>query len=113
MSAQPLHILYGHENVVTCVVVNTELDVALSSSKDGTCIVHTARKGNYVRTIRPHLASPHTTTTLPAICISDEGKIVLYARSRSDDNLATPAAPQVLEACKNHSKNLFAASVKF
>ena len=33
INAQPLHILYGHEDVVTCVIINTELDVALSSSK--------------------------------------------------------------------------------
>uniref|UniRef100_H2YXH1 BEACH domain-containing protein n=1 Tax=Ciona savignyi TaxID=51511 RepID=H2YXH1_CIOSA len=53
IGAQPLHILYGHEDVVTCVIINSELDVALSSSKDGTCVVHTVRKGHYVRTIRP------------------------------------------------------------
>lgn len=31
--AQPVHILHGHEDLVTCVHLNTELDVALSSSK--------------------------------------------------------------------------------
>ena len=32
LNARPVHILHGHENVVTSVVINTELDVALSSS---------------------------------------------------------------------------------
>jgi len=84
INAQPLHILYGHEDVVTCVIINTELDVALSSSKDGTCIIHTVRKGNYVRTIRP-LATNPCHFTLPSIAMSDEGKIVIYARTKMDD----------------------------
>ncbi|XP_078489274.1 neurobeachin-like protein 1 [Ciona intestinalis] len=83
IGAQPLHILYGHEDVVTCVVVNSELDVALSSSKDGTCVIHTVRKGHYVRTIRPISNNPQH-FTVPSIALSEEGKIVLYARSKKE-----------------------------
>uniref|UniRef100_H2YXH0 BEACH domain-containing protein n=1 Tax=Ciona savignyi TaxID=51511 RepID=H2YXH0_CIOSA len=83
IGAQPLHILYGHEDVVTCVIINSELDVALSSSKDGTCVVHTVRKGHYVRTIRPLANNPHH-YTVPSIALSEEGKIVLYARIKKD-----------------------------
>ncbi|XP_076823781.1 neurobeachin-like protein 1 isoform X1 [Clavelina lepadiformis] len=83
INAQFLHILYGHEDVVTSVVINSELDVALSSSKDGTCIVHTVRKGHYVRTIRPIANNPQS-YAIPSVVMSDEGRIVLYARSRKD-----------------------------
>jgi len=52
-------------------------------SKDGTCVVHTVRKGNYVRTILPFSNNPES-FTVPAIAMSDEGKIVLYARTKKD-----------------------------
>nr|CAB3264213.1 neurobeachin-like protein 1 [Phallusia mammillata] len=83
LSAHLVHILYGHDDVVTCVVINTELDVALSSSKDGTCVIHTVHKGNYVRTIRPAVTNPKI-YNVPSIALSEEGKIVLYARSKKD-----------------------------
>jgi hypothetical protein len=85
VSVQPLHILYGHKDVVTCVIVNSELDIALSSSKDGTVIIHTVRKGNYVRTIRPLTNNPHL-YSVPSIAMSEEGKIVMYARTKKEAN---------------------------
>lgn len=47
----PLHILYGHDDAVTSVSVNAELDVVVSGSVDGTIIVHSLREGSYIRTI--------------------------------------------------------------
>lgn len=33
VSPQPLQVLYGHEDEVMSVAINTELDIAVSSSK--------------------------------------------------------------------------------
>ncbi|CAD5122682.1 DgyrCDS11092 [Dimorphilus gyrociliatus] len=49
----PLQTLYGHDAEITSVSLSIELDIAVSSSIDGSVIVHTARKGLYVRTLRP------------------------------------------------------------
>jgi WD40 repeat protein len=48
---QPLHILYGHDDAVTSVAVNAEIDVVVSGSEDGTIIIHNLRDGSYVRSI--------------------------------------------------------------
>jgi WD40 repeat protein len=51
LNAQPQYILYGHDDSVTCVAINAELDVVVSGSDDGTVIVHNLRDGSYVRSI--------------------------------------------------------------
>jgi WD40 repeat protein len=51
LNAQPQYILYGHDDSVSCVAVNPELDVVVSGSDDGTVIVHNLRDGTYVRSI--------------------------------------------------------------
>ena len=51
--------------------------------QDGTCTVHSVRKGNYVRTILPFSNNPES-FTVPSVAMSDEGKIVLYARTKKD-----------------------------
>ncbi|XP_034730693.1 neurobeachin-like protein 2 isoform X1 [Etheostoma cragini] len=53
LSPRPVQILGGHDQEVTCVAISTELDMALSGSKDGTVIVHTVRRGQFLRTLRP------------------------------------------------------------
>ena len=49
----PLHVLVGHDDAVSGVAVSTDLGLVLSGSADGTCIVHTLRRGAYVRSVRP------------------------------------------------------------
>jgi WD40 repeat protein len=51
LKSQPQYILYGHDDAVTCVAVNPELDVVVSGSDDGTVIIHNLRDGTYVRSI--------------------------------------------------------------
>jgi len=70
----PLHILYGHDDEITCIAVNIELDLAVSGSRDGSCIVHSLRRGEYVRSIFIPKASP-----VSMIAVSSIGHIVLYS----------------------------------
>ncbi|XP_051574482.1 neurobeachin-like protein 2 isoform X2 [Myxocyprinus asiaticus] len=53
LSPRPVQVLSGHDQEVTCVAISTELDMAISGSKDGTVIVHSVRRGQYLRTLRP------------------------------------------------------------
>ncbi|KAL0985478.1 hypothetical protein UPYG_G00157390 [Umbra pygmaea] len=53
LSPRPVQVLCGHDEEVTCVAISTELDMAVSGSKDGTLIVHSVRRGQFLRTLRP------------------------------------------------------------
>ncbi|XP_020218624.1 BEACH domain-containing protein B isoform X2 [Cajanus cajan] len=75
----PCHILCGHDDIITCLYVNHELDIIISGSKDGTCVFHTLREGRYVRSLRHPSGSPIT-----KLVVSQRGQIVIYA----DDDLS-------------------------
>uniref|UniRef100_A0A8B9M5X6 Neurobeachin-like protein 2 n=1 Tax=Accipiter nisus TaxID=211598 RepID=A0A8B9M5X6_9AVES len=77
LAPKPLQILYGHTDEVSSVSISTELDMAVSGSKDGTVIVRTIRKGQYVRTLRPHCESS-LLLTVPNLAVSWEGHIVVH-----------------------------------
>lgn len=49
----PTHVFYGHCGEVTQVIVDTEVDLILTSSRDGTVNMHTIGQPKYVRTIKP------------------------------------------------------------
>ncbi|XP_045064507.1 neurobeachin-like protein 2 isoform X2 [Coregonus clupeaformis] len=53
LSPRPVQVLCGHDQEVTCVAISTELDMAVSGSKDGTLIIHSVRRGQFLRTLRP------------------------------------------------------------
>lgn len=69
----PFHILCGHDDIITCLYVSSELDIVISGSKDGTCVFHTLRKGRYVRSLRHPSSSP-----LSKLVASRHGHIVFY-----------------------------------
>ncbi|XP_043712024.1 BEACH domain-containing protein B-like isoform X2 [Telopea speciosissima] len=75
----PFHILCGHDDVITCLFVSTELDIVISGSKDGTCVFHTLREGRYVRSLQHPSGS-----ALSKLVASRHGQIVFYA----DDDLS-------------------------
>lgn len=47
------HVLWGHDTPVTCVDINSDLDVIVSGSEDGLVCVHTIRRGEFIRSFRP------------------------------------------------------------
>ncbi|XP_024315441.1 BEACH domain-containing protein B [Brachypodium distachyon] len=73
---RPVHILCGHDDIITCLFVSTELDIVISGSKDGTCIFHTLREGRYVRSIR-HPSG----IGLSKLVASRHGRVVFYSES--------------------------------
>lgn len=46
-----VHVLCGHQSPVTSLYYSSELDLVLSGSEEGTLCLHTARKGEYIRTV--------------------------------------------------------------
>lgn len=77
LTPKPLQILYGHTDEVTSVGISTELDMAVSGSRDGTVIIRTIRKGQYMRTLRPPCESS-LLLTVPHLAVSWEGHIVVH-----------------------------------
>ncbi|XP_075820546.1 neurobeachin-like protein 2 isoform X1 [Microtus pennsylvanicus] len=77
LAPKPVQVLYGHEAAVSCVAISTELDMAVSGSEDGTVIIHTVRRGQFVAALRPPGA------TLPGpishLALGSEGQIVVQS----------------------------------
>lgn len=78
LAPKPIQILYGHTDEVLSVGISTELDMAVSGSRDGTVIIHSIQKGQYMRTLRPPCESS-LLLTIPNLAISWEGHIVVYS----------------------------------
>ncbi|XP_078448149.1 binding protein [Wolffia australiana] len=74
----PFHILCGHDDIVSCIFVSTELDIVISGSKDATCAFHTLREGRYARSIQHPSRS-----ALSKLVVSQSGRVILY----SEDDL--------------------------
>jgi len=51
LNVTPLHTLFGHDGGITCIDISINLDMIVSSSEDGTIIIHSLKGGKYRRTI--------------------------------------------------------------
>uniref|UniRef100_A0A8D2LFB4 Neurobeachin-like protein 2 n=1 Tax=Varanus komodoensis TaxID=61221 RepID=A0A8D2LFB4_VARKO len=76
LAPKPVQVLYGHDDEVTCVAISTELDMAVSGSKDGTIIVHTIRRGQFMRSLKPPCESS-LPVTISNLAVGHEGQIVV------------------------------------
>jgi len=59
ITEKPKHILYGHDDEITCVALSEDLDLVVSSSKDGSCMIHTIRKAQYITSCYPPGHNPN------------------------------------------------------
>ncbi|XP_038664837.1 neurobeachin-like protein 2 isoform X1 [Scyliorhinus canicula] len=82
LAQKPVQVLYGHDNAVTCVAISTELDMAVSGSKDGTVIVHTVRRGQFMRTLKLPCEST-LPVTIDDLVVGREGQIVVHSSIES------------------------------
>ncbi|XP_052234485.1 neurobeachin-like protein 1 isoform X6 [Dreissena polymorpha] len=85
ISPKPLQTLYSHDNEVSAVHISSELDLAVSASKDGTVMMHTVRKGNFIRTLRPE-CSVGCSLDIPMIAVNDMGQVIVYSRESQPAN---------------------------
>ncbi|MCJ8729842.1 hypothetical protein PDJAM_G00110980 [Pangasius djambal] len=77
LSPKPVQVLYGHTDEVVSVCISSELDMAVSGARDGTVIIHTVRRGQFLHSLRPPCES-----SLP-VCVSHlamswEGHVVVH-----------------------------------
>ncbi|XP_043931342.1 neurobeachin-like protein 1 [Protopterus annectens] len=77
LSPKPIQILYGHTEEITSVAISTELDLAVSGGKDGIVIIHTVRKGQYMRSLRPPCESS-LPLTVPNLALSWKGHVIIH-----------------------------------
>ncbi len=121
LGPQAAHVLYGHDDAVTCVSVNADLDVVVSGSDDGTLIIHTLRTGTYIRTIyvstmltnassfSDGVSDGNSTSTKRRItwaCVTREGYIVIYIME--ENLLCTFTINGVLLVVKEIREKLYA-----
>ena len=71
----PPQVLYGHNSEVLCADISAELDLAVSGSKDGTCILHTVRHGHYHKKLKPREGNR---CVVQHVALSGCGLLVLY-----------------------------------
>uniref|UniRef100_A0A7N6A220 Neurobeachin-like protein 2 n=1 Tax=Anabas testudineus TaxID=64144 RepID=A0A7N6A220_ANATE len=74
---KPVQVLYGHTDEVVSVAISTELDMAVSGSRDGTVIIHTVRRGQYMRCLRPPCDSSLPLSILH-LAVSWEGHLLVH-----------------------------------
>lgn len=68
VEAEPLHILAGHNEEVTCVALNTDVDLVVSGSRDGSCIINSPSRGTYVRSLYHPKGVPISRILLSRLC---------------------------------------------
>ena len=73
-------LLINHAHIlppiqVLCVGISTELDLAISGAKDGTCLLHTVRQGLYIHTLQPRKGQK---CEIHQVAISDN-RLVVYS----------------------------------
>ncbi|XP_055494353.1 neurobeachin-like protein 1 isoform X8 [Leucoraja erinacea] len=108
LALKPMQILYGHTEEITSLAISTELDMAVSGSKDGTVIIHTIRQGQYMRTLRPPCESS-LPLTIPNLSISWEGHIIVNIVIEGKSNLKDKNA---LHLYSVNGKHLISETIK-
>lgn len=86
ITVTPIHELCGHDDSITCVAVNPELDILVSGSDDGTIIIHSLREGFYIRNIKVGYKDP--------LQVLKHKQLVASAAGHSISSLSTVASTQ-------------------
>ncbi|TRY98711.1 hypothetical protein DNTS_010265 [Danionella cerebrum] len=108
LSQKPVQVLYGHTDEVVSVSISTELDMAVSGSRDGTVIIHTVRRGQYMRSLRPPCESS-LPLSIMHLAISWEGHLVVHT---CIEGKATLKDKNALHLYSVNGKHLCSVSLK-
>ena len=94
----PIQAFYNHREPVTCVRIVEELNMAVSASADGSCVVSQAQQGTFLRRLIPIYpsdgsdsaidpgADPSFKASVDFVDIGLTGHVVLYAVWRSSES---------------------------
>ncbi|KAJ5075155.1 beach domain-containing protein [Anaeramoeba ignava] len=100
---KPTKILYGHDDEVSCIALSCELDIVVSGSKDGSCIIHNLSSGIYYKSI---FLSQDLSFKIPVsmLKLSTEGHILVF--SENDRTLRLFSVNGNLICLKSISENI-------
>lgn len=71
-------VLWGHETPITCVDLCPDLDVVLSGSLGGKVCIHSLRRGDFIRSIRPHTKTGNGQVAVAKIALEKHGRFVVH-----------------------------------
>lgn len=80
-----VHVLSGHQSPLTAISYSTDLDVVFSGSQSGLLCLHTARRGQFVRSLRLMADAPGGPTAVDLVLATSPG--YLLAHSWENQNL--------------------------
>ncbi|KAJ6248752.1 beige/beach-related [Anaeramoeba flamelloides] len=81
---KPYQILYGHNDQITCVNINQDLDIVVSGSKNGNCLIHSLRTGKYYRNLTKSY-NENSNTNIKKNLITSDGKIIVYQENENSN----------------------------
>jgi WD40 repeat protein len=94
LESTPLHLLYGHTAGVTAVDISIELDLAVSSSLDGTVNMHNVRSGQYMKTLNLRTQQIPDLKVLN-VKLGDQRHILVYSTFSSEIKINDVTKPRV------------------
>lgn len=85
------HVLYGHSQAITAVAIDQNHDVIVSTSLDGTFVIHTAISGAFVRivsafdTLSPSMRILQYEHDILKVCVTQRAQIIIYVEKLGTD----------------------------
>ena len=73
--------------------ISTELDLAVSGARDGTCLLHTVRQGHYLHTLRPR---DKLKCQILQVAVSSAGRLVVYSEDTTHRQRVIIMTPHTL-----------------
>lgn len=77
------HVLWGHDSPVTCVDLDSNVDVVVSGSQSGSICVHTIRQGEFIRSFRPPaLSHSDSSGSVVKIAVGTQGNLAVHMEDK-------------------------------
>ena len=115
VALQLLHILIGHSAPISCLAMNSDLDIIVSGSANGIVCIHSIRMGTFIRSIRFENSSTGSnnstvqTVSVRRLALSSlDGTIVIHL---SDGRLITCTVNGVVLASIGCSDNIICMQI--
>ena len=70
------HVLWGQQTPITCLDISTDLDAIVSGSVGGIVCVHTVRRGEFIRSIRPPTSLEGSPVS--KVVLDSTGRVVVH-----------------------------------
>jgi WD40 repeat protein len=74
------HCLWGHNSPISCVALDSNMDVVVSGSEKGLVCIHTLRRGEFIRSFQPPASSnkDRSIGSVVKVALGTEGKVLVH-----------------------------------